>query len=83
MRYRLAIADEALVQLRALPDDLRRNIGHRLDALQNDLQGDVRKLCGRERKYRLRVGSHRVLFILEKDLIFVHAVKDRKDAYCN
>jgi mRNA-degrading endonuclease RelE of RelBE toxin-antitoxin system len=29
----------------------------------------------------LRVGSFRVLFTLEKDLIFIHDVKDRKDAY--
>ena len=80
MRYRLDISDEALEQLRALPGDLRRNIGQRLDALQKGLQGDVKKLAGQEGKYRLRVGSHRMLFTLEKGLIFVHAVKDRKDA---
>jgi mRNA-degrading endonuclease RelE of RelBE toxin-antitoxin system len=32
-------------------------------------------------KYRLRVGEYRLLFTLEKDRIFVHGVKDRKDAY--
>jgi mRNA-degrading endonuclease RelE of RelBE toxin-antitoxin system len=41
----------------------------------------VKKLAGQEGKYRLRVGSFRVLFTLEKNLIFVHVVKDRKDAY--
>ena len=81
MRYRLDISDEALEQLRALPKDQRQRIGQKLDALQTDLQGDVKKLAGQEGKYRLRVGSFRVLFTLEKDLIFVHAVKDRKDAY--
>ena len=81
MRYQLDLSDEALTQLRALPKEIRRNIGQRLDALQNDLQGDVKKLAGQEGKYRLRVGSFRVLFTLEKDLIFVHGVKDRKDAY--
>ena len=81
MRYRLEISDEALAQLRALPKDQRQRIGQRLDALQTDLQGDVKKLAGQEGKYRLRVGAFRVLFTLEKDLIFVHVVKDRKDAY--
>jgi mRNA interferase RelE/StbE len=81
MRYRLEISDEALAQLRALPKDQRQRIGQRLDTLQTDLQGDVKKLAGQEGKYRLRVGSFRVLFALEKDLIFVHVVKDRKDAY--
>lgn len=80
MRYRLEFSGEAIEQLRALPKDIRRNIGYRIDLLQNDLQRDVKKLGGQSR-YRLRIGTHRVLFTLENDLIFVHAVKDRKDAY--
>ncbi|MCE0497760.1 MAG: hypothetical protein LV481_07430 [Methylacidiphilales bacterium] len=81
MRYRLEIKDEARQQLRALPKEHRRNIGWRLDALQTDLAGDVKKLTGRTQEYRLRVGSFRVLFLLDNDLISVYAVKDRKDAY--
>jgi len=81
MRYRLEIKDEARQQLRALPKEHRRNIGWRLDTLQTDLAGDVKKLTGRTQEYRLRVGSFRVLFLLESDLINVYAVKDRKDAY--
>lgn len=70
-----------MAQLRALSKEQRQRIGQRLDALQTDLQGDVKKLAGQAGKYRLRVGSYRILFTLEKDLIFVHLVKDRKDAY--
>ncbi len=81
MNYRLDFSDEALAQLRTLPREQRRRIGQRLDALQHGLQGDVKKLAGQTGKYRLRVGNYRVLFTLEKDLIFVHQVKDRKDAY--
>ena len=81
MRYRIEFGDEAIAQLRGLAKDLWRNIGFRLDHLQNDLAGDVKKLKGGENEYRLRVGSHRVLFALEKDLIFVYAVRDRKEAY--
>ena len=81
MRYRLEISDEALEALRALPKELRRRIGQKIDALQTDLHGDVKKLGGQEGRYRLRVGSNRVLFSLEKDTIIVHGVKDRKDAY--
>ena len=81
MRYRLVLADEAREQLRAMTDAHRRNIGQRLDALQNNLSGDVKKLSGREAKYRLRVGQFRMLFTLEQDLIFIYAVKDRKEAY--
>jgi len=61
MRHRLEIKDEARHQLRALPRESRRNIGWRLDALLNDLAGDVKKLSARSHEYRLRVGSFRVL----------------------
>lgn len=81
MRYRLVINEDALAQLRALPREQRQRIGRKLDALQTDLQGNVKKLAGQAGKYRLRVGPYRILFALEKDLIFVHLVKDRKDAY--
>ena len=81
MRYRIEFGDDAIAELRSLPRDLRRNIGFRLDQLQNDLAGDVKKLKGGGNEYRLRVGGHRVLFSLEKDLIFVYAVRDRKEAY--
>jgi len=81
MRYRLEIKNEALEQLRALPRELRRQIGWRLDTLQNDLAGDVKKLTARTHEYRLRVGSYRVLFTLEGDRIAVYSVKDRKQAY--
>jgi len=81
MRYQLEIGEEALAQLRAFPKELRQRIGQKLEALQTDLQGDVKKLAGQVGKYRLRVGSYRVLFTLEKNLIFVYLVKDRKNAY--
>ena len=81
MRYRLEIKDEAREQLRALPKEHRRNIGYRLDQMQTDLAGDVKKLAARTQEYRLRVGSFRVLFMLEGDLIVVYSIKDRKQAY--
>lgn len=81
MRYRLELKDEALRQLRALPREHRRNLGRRLEALRTDLSGDVRKLAARTHEYRLRAGNFRVLFVLERDLISVYAVKDRKEAY--
>ena len=81
MRYQLLLSVEALDQLRALSQDVRKNIGQRIDRLQTDLTGDVKKLSAREAKYRLRVGSFRVLFELQGVTIFIYAVKDRKEAY--
>ena len=81
MRYRLEIKEEARQQLRALAQEQRRNVGRRLDALQSNLSGDVKKLTAKTHEYRSRAGSLRVLFTLEKDLISVYAVRDRKQAY--
>jgi mRNA interferase RelE/StbE len=81
MVYRLEIKEEARRQLRAMAKEHRQSIGWRLQSLQTDLTGDVKKLTGRTQEYRLRVGNFRVLFMLEGDTISVYAVKDRKEAY--
>ena len=81
MHYELRFSEDAGEQLRALPKAIRKRVGVSLTQMQTDLAGDVRKLSGRESMYRLRVGSYRVLFRLEGNVIAVYAVKGRKDAY--
>jgi mRNA interferase RelE/StbE len=49
--------------------------------MQDDLAGDIKKLKGASKLYRLRVGDYRVLFELEGDLATVYDVSNRKDAY--
>jgi mRNA interferase RelE/StbE len=81
MRFEIEISEEARSQLQALPKSARQNIGHRLTRLQEGFSGDVKKLAARDAAYRLRVGSYRVLFKLDGNVIRVYSVKDRKDAY--
>jgi mRNA-degrading endonuclease RelE of RelBE toxin-antitoxin system len=81
MRYRIEISEKALEQLRALPKEMRRNIGQRMETMRDDLRGDVLKLRDKGNRYRLRIGTFRVLFVLAGDMIQVYAVKDRKEAY--
>ena len=81
MQYQLFIADSVRSQLRGLSKEIRCNIGFRMELLRDNLQGDVKKLEAANNRYRLRVGNFRVLFTLERDVIAVYAVKDRKDAY--
>lgn len=81
MRYRIEISERARAQLRALPKELRRNIGRRMEAMRDDLQGDVTKLRDQGLRYRLRVGTYRILFALAHGAVQVYAVKDRKEAY--
>ena len=81
MHYRLEISEKAREQLRALPKEQRRLIGQRLEALCEGFQGDIRKLAVAKNRYRLRVGSFRVLFLLQGERVDVYAVRDRKEAY--
>lgn len=81
MRYRIEISEKAREQLRALPKEMRRNIGRRMEATRDDLRGDVLKLRDKGNRYRLRIGTFRVLFVLARDVIQVYAVKDRKEGY--
>ena len=81
MRYQIDFLQPALQQLRALPKDVRRLIGAKLDRAQHDLTGDIRKLKGFKSKYRLRAGNYRVLFELEGGCLVVYDVGDRKDIY--
>lgn len=81
MRYRIAVAEAAKAQLRALPKEIRRNIGHRINLLAEDLAGDVKKLHTKQALYRLRVGEYRVLFQIADGAVEIYAVKQRKNAY--
>jgi mRNA interferase RelE/StbE len=81
MEYEMEIKDEAMSSLRELSEDTRREIGYRLHLLQQDFSGDVKKLKGSKKEYRLRVGSHRVLFELDGKRIVVYRLGQRKDIY--
>ena len=81
MPYELEIKTEPMKFLRSLPPDARRQIGHHLNCLQRDFSGDVSKLRGSRKEYRLRVGEWRVLFELVGDRVVVYAIGDRKDIY--
>ena len=57
MRYSVVLTDEVKTMLRRLPLALRREIGHKLFLLEEDLHGNVEKLKGSRNEYRLRVGN--------------------------
>lgn len=64
-----------------MPLAVRREIGHKLFLLEDDLGGDVKKLRGSRQEYRLRVGGYRALFELKGRTVTVYAVGNRKDIY--
>ena len=67
MQYRIEVGEKARER--------------RIEAMRDDLRGDVLKLRDKSNRYRLRIGTFRVLFLPAGDVIQVYAVKDRKKAY--
>ena len=62
------------------PED-RRRIMSKIEALQNNLAGDVKRLTNFTPEYRLRVGDYRVLFETVGDKVLIYRIKHRRDAY--
>ncbi|HEY0257752.1 MAG TPA: type II toxin-antitoxin system RelE/ParE family toxin [Candidatus Methylacidiphilales bacterium] len=81
MNYTVVLTDEVKSKLRNMPLPLRREIGHKLFLLENDLNGNVKKLKGSINEYRLRIGNYRVIFELEGRTVTVYALGLRKDIY--
>jgi len=53
----------------------------KIEGLQNNLDGDVKRLTTFTPEYRLRVGDYRVLFEIEGQNVIIYRVIHRKDAY--
>jgi len=49
--------------------------------MRHDLAGDVKRLKAFVPDYRLRVGDWRVLFEVRKNMIVIHDIKHRSQAY--
>ena len=87
-RYRVATAIDvtpAAARARdALPADVRRRIGAKIDALADEPRPPrVRKLAGMRDTYRVRVGDYRVIYEIHDDvlLVLVIDVGHRRDVY--
>jgi mRNA interferase RelE/StbE len=81
MNYDIVFKPRSLKDLKSLPKLMRQRIMERIEALRNDLAGDVKRLTDMTPEYRLRVGDYRVLFEVEGTEVIVYRVVNRKDAY--
>lgn len=81
MTYTIELNRRAIKDLRDIAEAERRRIVARIEALADDLAGDVKRLTHFTPEYRLRVGDYRVLFEVDGNRVVVHRVKHRSDAY--
>lgn len=59
----------------------RERVVEKVEALQTDLAGDVKRLTNFTPEYRLRVGDYRVLFQVEDDRVMIFRILPRDKAY--
>ena len=82
MRYDVELKPRAVKDLRKIEGDQATRIADSLARLQEDLQGDVKRLTNHTPEYRLRVGTYRVLFeIIEPNRVVVYRIVHRREAY--
>lgn len=81
MNYQVEFKPRAIKDLKALPANEHRRMIPKIEALSDDLSGDVKKLTNFTPEYRLRVGNYRILFEVEENKVVIYRVLHRKDAY--
>ena len=81
MRYRIEIKPRADRDLRALSTEETTRVLKRLEALEIDLKGDVKKLTSFTPEYRLRVGPLHVLFEIEESTVVIYRILHRREVY--
>ena len=81
MIYQIEFKRRAVKDMKSFTPEDRRRIMSKIEGLQNDLAGDVKRLTNFTPEYRLRVGDYRILFETEGDKVLIYRIKHRKDAY--
>ena len=82
MTYQIEISNRAVKQLKKLSTDIRDRINEKiLDLSDNPRPSGVVKLENIENKYRIRIGTYRILYEIKDDVLIVVRVGHRRDVY--
>jgi mRNA interferase RelE/StbE len=82
--YKVEISATAERQLRKLPKDVLRRVVRALEQLSDDpYPPGSRKLTGWHDTFRIRIGTHRILYVVHKEIVTIIVLKigHRKDVY--
>ncbi len=81
MKYEIELKPKAIKDLDSLQKKEAQRIVERIKRMENNLDGDVKRLTNFTPEYRLRVGDFRVLFEVAGTQVTVYRVLNRRDAY--
>lgn len=79
--YTVAFKPQAVKDLKSVPKNDANRIITKIEAMSQDLQGDVKRLTDFTPEYRLRVGDYRILSEIEGSVIVIYRVMHRRDVY--
>lgn len=80
MKYQIEIKKRAIKDLKLLSKADAAKIIEKIQLLEENLVGDVKKLTNFSPEYRLRVGNFRILFEIEKTNVIVYRIIHRSKA---
>ena len=81
MKYQVEFKPRAVKDMKRLPIHEQSRIMEKIEAMQDDLAGDVKRLTNFTPECRMRVGAYRVLFEVERQRVVIYRVLHRKDVY--
>jgi mRNA interferase RelE/StbE len=81
MKYDVRFKPRAIKDVESLPSRIQGHILARIEEMQDDLKGDVKRLTNFTPEYRLRVGDYRVLFEIEGEVIIIYRIRHRREVY--
>jgi len=81
MKYLVELKPKAIKDLKNIPKADGKRIVEKLKLLEENLQGDVKKLTNHTPEYRMRVGDWRILFEVEEEKIIIYRIRHRREAY--
>jgi len=81
MEYQIEFKPRALKDCKKIAKPDLRRIFENIEAMSDNLSGDVKKLTNYTPEYRLRVGDYRILFEILENKIIVYRVRHRKHVY--
>ena len=82
--YTVVVKKKALKELDAVPKKYYTALRDTIDGLaENPRPAGCKKLTGADNHYRIRVGTYRILYTIEDNVLTIIVVKvaHRKDAY--
>lgn len=81
MTYQIEFKPRSIKDLAKLALKDRAKILTRIEQLQINLSGDIKKLSNFTPEYRLRVGDYRVLFELQEKTVMIYRIAHRREIY--